>query len=149
MHDEATERLNNAAEIYGEDFSQLDDLSNDLLNHGSDILNHSIDFDVSMTLNDEQKEINENQTKKVAVEMPKIDHMTVDELVNHLIERKKRQIFEAKKKKLPWDEQQELERAYKADHSDDLDTDDSIDAEDAVDKFTGLLKKHQDKLRKR
>ena len=44
------------------------------------------------------------------------------------------------KKKFPWNEQQELECAYKAHHSDDLDTDDSIDAEDAVDKFTRILK---------
>ena len=39
--------------------------------------------------------------------------------------------------------------AYKANHSDNLDTDDSIDAEDAVDKFIGTLKKHQDKLKKK
>ena len=60
-----------------------------------------------------------------------------------------RLIFEAKKKKLPWNEQQELELAYKANHSDNLDTDDSIDAEDAVDKFIGTLKKHQGKLKKK
>ena len=60
-----------------------------------------------------------------------------------------RLIFEVKKKKLPWNEQQELELAYKANHSDDLDKDDSIDAEDAVDEFIGTLKKHQDKLKKK
>ena len=60
-----------------------------------------------------------------------------------------RQIFEAKKKELPWNEQQELELAYKADHSDDLDTDDSIDGEDAVDKFIGILKDRQHNMRKK
>ena len=50
---------------------------------------------------------------------------------------------------MPWNEQQELELAYKANHSDNLDTDDSIDAEDAVDKFIGTLKKHQGKLKKK
>ena len=60
-----------------------------------------------------------------------------------------RQIFEAKKKELPWNEQQELELAYKAEHSDDLNTDDSIDGEDAVDKFIGILKERQHNITKK